>query len=109
MMKAEGALTRSAVRAVATSIAGIVWTFFFAGNALAQITGDEVPRERTVPRSEEIRRDLEETRFRLGPVRLQPIFGLRDTGYDNNVFGTPDDPVSDWRSTVSAGADLILP
>ena len=96
-------------KASVVSLVSVAAVFLFAANASAQLVTDEVPRERTVPRSEEIRRDLAETRFRFGPVRLQPIFGLRDTGYDNNVFGTPDNPVSDWRSTVSAGADLILP
>jgi hypothetical protein len=75
----------------------------------AQLATDQVPRERTVARSEEIREDLAESRFHFGPVRLHPIFGLRDTGYDNNVFATSDDPVGDWRATVSAGANLILP
>jgi hypothetical protein len=81
-----------------------------AANMSAQLASDQVPRERTVPRSEEIRRDLDESRHRLGPIRMRPIFGIRDTGYDNNVFGTSTgNEVADWHSTVSAGADLILP
>ena len=80
-----------------------------ASTARAQLASDEVPRVRTVPRSEEIEDQLQSSRFHLGPIRVRPIFGLRDTGYDNNVFGSPDDPISDWRSTVSAGADLVLP
>jgi len=80
-----------------------------AWSAHAQLASDSVPRERTVSRSAEIVEQLTESRYRLGPIRVRPLFALRDTGYDNNVFGTPDDPVSDWRSTVSSGADLILP
>jgi hypothetical protein len=81
----------------------------FVAPAQAQLATDEVPRERIVPRSEEIRHDLEESRYHIGPLRFRPLFGIRDFGYDNNVFGTPDQPVADWQSTVSAGADVILP
>ena len=83
---------------------------FVAGAANAQLATDEVPRERTVPRSEEIKLDLADSRYRVGPLRLRPLFGIRDFGYDNNVFGTTSDQaVSDWRSTVAAGASVILP
>lgn len=77
--------------------------------AFAQLASDEVPHERTVPRSEQIQDQLNDSRWRLGAIRLQPVFGLHDTGYTNNVFGTVDDPISDWRATVSAGANLLLP
>jgi hypothetical protein len=81
-----------------------------ASAASAQLATDQVPRQRTVPRSEELRRVLEDSRYHLGPIRMRPIFGIRDAGYDNNVFGSSSDQaVADWRSTVSAGADLILP
>ena len=91
------------------SPAAAVFALFVATAAKAQLMSDQVPRERTVPRSEEIRQQLEQSRFHFGPVRVRPLFGIRDLGYDNNVFGTTEDHVSDWRSTVSAGADLILP
>jgi hypothetical protein len=92
-------------------IRAVAVTLLMAGafSANAQLASDPVPRERIVPRSEEVRRALENSRFRLGPIRLRPLFELRDAGYDNNVFGTSEDPVADWHSTVSAGADLILP
>lgn len=80
-----------------------------AATARAQLASDNVPRERTVSRSDEIVDQLTDSRYRLGAIRLRPTFALRDTGYDNNVFETADSPVSDWRSTASAGADLILP
>src|SRR5450755_1679718 len=80
----------------------------FVAPGQAQLASDEVPRERIVPRSEEIRLDLEDSRYRLGPLHLRPLFGIRDFGYDNNVFGTSDQVVADWRATVSAGADVIL-
>src|SRR5581483_8859543 len=40
---------------------------------------------------------------------VQPSFAIRDFGYDSNVFGTQDNPVGDWRSTISAGARAIVP
>jgi hypothetical protein len=93
---------------------GLALLFFapasmIASSALAQLGGDDVPRERIVPRREQVRRDLEEARLRLGPFRVKPLFELRDVGYDNNVFGTENDAISDWRAAVSAGTDFILP
>lgn len=75
----------------------------------AQLSTDEVPQHRTVPKSEEIQDQLNDSRWHLGAIRLRPIFGLRDAGYNDNVFGSIDDPVADWGGTVSAGADLLLP
>ncbi len=75
----------------------------------AQLASDQVPHQRTLPQSEEIRQQAENSRYSLGPIRVQPIFGLRDFGYDSNVFGTPHNPVSDWRATGSVGAHLLLP
>jgi hypothetical protein len=89
-------------------VVGVVMVLASA-SANGQLVTDQVPRERTVPRSEDIRRQMATSRYRLGVIRLRPIFALRDSGYDNNVFGTATDRVKDWRSTVSAGADLILP
>ncbi len=76
---------------------------------LAQLASDEVPHQRTLPVSEQIRGDLETSRLRVGIFRIRPSFALRDFGYDNNVFGTSTDPFADWRSTVSAGARFIVP
>src|SRR3982750_4659889 len=77
--------------------------------SFAQLASDQVPRERTVSRSEQIQNQLTDSRWHLGAIRMQPIFGLHDTGYNSNVFGTVDDPVADWRATVSAGVNLLLP
>jgi hypothetical protein len=82
----------------------------FSGTfAHAQLSSDSVPRHRLVPRDEQIRQDLANSRLRLGPIRVQPRFLLRDLGYNNNVYGTPDNPVSDWTTTVAAGAHFTLP
>lgn len=75
----------------------------------AQLTSDEVPRERTVPRSEQLRRQLEASRYHLGPFRIQPRFMVRDLGYNDNVFGSSDDKVSDWTATAIGGVHWMLP
>src|ERR1700719_419681 len=80
-----------------------------AGAASAQLVNDQVPHERTLPISEEIRLQLESSRFRLGIFRLQPRFAIRDLGYDNNVFGTPNNPIADWHSSIAAGPAFIVP
>lgn len=81
----------------------------FARTASAQLTSDLVPRGRLVPRGEQIRRDLEDARYHVGPFRVQPRLSIRDLGYNNNVFGTTDNPVSDWTATVAGGAHWTLP
>jgi hypothetical protein len=80
-----------------------------APNVFAQLASDQIPHQRLLPPSEQVRRELETSRVRLGIFRVRPAFAIRDFGYDNNVFGTPKDPVADWRSTISAGANLIVP
>jgi hypothetical protein len=94
-------MTRAVLAAAAMLIAAAI--------ADAQLVTDRVPRERTVPRGVELRHQLETSRYRVGVIRLRPIFSLRDSGYDSNVFGSSTDPVADWRSTVSAGSNLIVP
>jgi hypothetical protein len=85
-------------------------TVVFHGSiAFAQLSSDIVPRHRLVPRDEQIQEDLKNSRVRLGPFRVQPRFLLRDLGYNNNVYGTPENPVSDWTTTVAAGAHWTLP
>ncbi len=81
----------------------------FAVPLHAQLASDEVPHQRTLPISDEIRQALEDSRFRFGILRLQPQFQVRDFGYDNNVLGSITNKVADWHSTVSAGTNFIVP
>lgn len=80
-----------------------------AASASAQLASDQVPHERTLPMSEQVRQQLEASRWHFGAFRVQPAFAVRDFGFDNNVYGTADNRVSDWRSTVAAGVRTILP
>jgi hypothetical protein len=52
---------------------------------------------------------MTESRFRLGSVYLSPEIAIRDATYDSNIYGTPENPIADFRTTVRAGLGLILP
>lgn len=51
---------------------------------------------------------LEEARWRLGPVRVQPWLGFRDAGWYRNPDGLDDD-ATDFSATAGAGARFYLP
>ncbi|HEY2798052.1 MAG TPA: outer membrane beta-barrel protein [Thermoanaerobaculia bacterium] len=80
-----------------------------AAAARAQLTSDDVPQGRTIPAKEEVDADMQAARFRLGPIRMIPTISVRDAGYDNNVFGTTENPVSDWSFTIRGGFRFIVP
>jgi hypothetical protein len=80
-----------------------------AGSARAQLTSDDVPQGRTIPVKDEVDADMQAARFHLGPIRLIPTVMVKDAGYDNNVFGTTENPVSDWSFTIRGGVRLIVP
>lgn len=80
-----------------------------ARNGRAQIGSDDVPQGRIIPPQEEIQNDMDRSRLRLGPLRILPSFTIPNAGYDNNVFATNTNPVSDWTFTVSAGARFLVP
>lgn len=88
-----------------------ILAIFSAGTALAQLTSDVVPRERLVPREEQVRRELEATSGRIGPFRLRPQLLLRDIRYTDNVYGVRDgeEKVEDYGATLAAGTRWILP
>lgn len=80
--------------------------------ALAQLTSDQVPRGRTVTLKEQVDLEMEQSRLRLGPLRLVPTIELSQAGYDSNVLGTEEggpDPVADWSATVGAGISGLAP
>lgn len=76
----------------------------------AQIVTDSVPRNRTVPMKETVEAAMERAPWRFGAFRVQPRLGLRNFGYNDNVFGSVEEAaVDDWTATVSAGVDAWLP
>jgi hypothetical protein len=77
--------------------------------ALAQLTTDSVPRGRILPAREELRQQLEASRYHWGPFRIQPLLSLRDIGLQKNLFGTAGDSGSDFRATLGGGVRIIVP
>ncbi len=71
-------------------------------------TGQELSERSLLPRAE-IDQAIAESRFRLGSVYLSPEIAIREATYDNNVFGTSENPTGDFRATVRAGLGLIVP
>jgi hypothetical protein len=71
-------------------------------------TGEEISERSLLPR-DEIEQAIANSRFRLGPVYLSPEIAIREATYDSNVYGTIENPVGDFRTTVSAGLGLVLP
>jgi hypothetical protein len=55
------------------------------------------------PPSGPVEDPAETARVRLGPLFLQPEFGLKDVGLDNNVYNDPADPTQDWTATLGLG------
>ena len=75
----------------------------------AQLPTDTVVQTQVVTPREEIDRAMADSRVRLGPVRLSPEISIREATYDNNVYGTSENPTGDFRTTISAGFGLVLP
>ena len=50
----------------------------------------------------------ETAKIKWGPLFLQPNFGFRNVGKDNNVFNDPADPKTDWTATASMGTLIGL-
>lgn len=99
-----------------TALSGRPWRVVFAAGVLLlpraltgqQPTGEEISERSLLPRAE-IDQAMAESRFRLGPVYLSPEIAIRDATYDNNIYGTSENPTGDFRTTVRAGVGLILP
>ena len=77
--------------------------------ASAQLSADQVPAGRVVPANEGLRQELEQSRYHIGAIRVQPLLSLRDFGYHGNVFGVGDNTTNDWRATFGGGARFIVP
>lgn len=55
------------------------------------------------PPSGPVEDPAETARVRWGPLFLQPEFGLKNVGLDNNVYNDPADPTQDWTATLGLG------
>lgn len=94
---------------------GLATLIVFAGGviaapALGQLTTDMVPRGRVVPVREELRQQIEQSKYHWGAVRVQPLLSLRNAGFQKNVLGSSEGAeVDDWQATIGGGARLIVP
>jgi len=84
------AVDSRAVRATAWAAVSLLLA---APHALAQYTRTEPPK----------------TRFRLGPLRLQPKLELRNAGRDDNVFLDPASPVADTSIVLRGSLEAFVP
>jgi hypothetical protein len=87
----------------------LLWVLAGTCPALGQISSEEAPRARTVPLREQVKWEAENAPYRLGPLRVRPLFELRDSGYNNNVFGSETNKVGDYTATISAGVNVLQP
>ncbi len=58
---------------------------------------------------EEKLREMENARWKLGPLRITPVIYVTNVGYDSNVYGTPWNPVEDYTFTAGPGFFFYLP
>jgi hypothetical protein len=80
--------------------------FLYAGAASAQFVQYTPPGGPARPpesRKEELEREIEEARYRLGPVRVEPWLRLRDVAYVRSFFSSGVEIPSDFTATVGAG------
>ena len=58
---------------------------------------------------EDLEREMEEARWRLGPVRVAPWIGLRNLSWVDNVYAEDGGDTSDVTATFGAGLTAWLP
>jgi hypothetical protein len=105
-MRATGSFSAWCIRGIV-----LIALALFPLRAAAQLTSDQVPRQRTVPAEEGLKEEIDRSLFRLGPLRLLPTVRVNNAGYDNNVFGNPEgEPkTADWSANVTAGLRFVAP
>lgn len=76
-----------------------------------QYTAPGGSTDRPDDRQEQLERDMEEARWRLGPVHVDPWASLYDVEYYDNAFGSSSEgeETADVTATVGAGLRAYLP
>jgi hypothetical protein len=85
--------------------------FLIAGRAWAQFnqyTSPGGPQDRPESRKERLEREVENARYHLGPVRVNPWFGIRDASFVRSFASDQEDTPSDFTATVGAGLRTYL-
>jgi hypothetical protein len=81
-----------------------------AGAQFSQYTAPGGPEGRPADRKGELAKEVQEARFRLGPVRVEPTAGLRDVSYVKNlVASSAVTQPTDFTATAGAGLRVYLP
>lgn len=75
----------------------------------AQLSSDQVPQSRVLPVKESVERQMTESRWRFGPLRVDPAIKLANLGYNDNVFSTEDEKFGDYTATVGLGIRTLVP
>jgi hypothetical protein len=79
-----------------------------AGAQFLKYTPPGGPQEEPESRKEQIEREVEEARYRLGPVRVAPWVTLRDIAYVRNLFSSGAEQPADVTATAGAGFRAYL-
>lgn len=75
----------------------------------SQYTGPGQLAEAPEDRQELLEEDMEQARWQLGPVRLQPFLGIRDMGFEDATAATGASGDGDFTATAAAGLTAYLP
>lgn len=78
-------------------LSGALWAQF------EQYTSPGGPRDRRLASKEELERKIEESRYRLGRLYLDPWIGIRDAAYTRQYTSTGEREPADFTLTVGAG------
>lgn len=92
-------------------VVGVVLGFTLSsGRIEAQTLNVGLVRDRPVPVADEVKRQMDESRWSLGPLRVDPRLSIGNVGYNNNIFGASEqNATSDLTASASAGVGFIAP
>jgi hypothetical protein len=79
-----------------------------AGAQFLQYTPPGGPEVRPESRQEQLKRELDEARYRLGPVRIAPWASLHDLAYVQSLLATGERQPNDFTATAGAGFRAYL-
>src|SRR5579863_825688 len=101
------------MRAVIRSVTGLLVLLSFWPCALRaqfdQYTAPGGPTGKPVDRKGALRKEVSDARWRLGPVYVDPLFGLKDVEYVRSLAGAGTTIPPDLTATAVAGARAYLP
>lgn len=104
---------QSSTRRPAAILASVLAIGIWSGPAAAQFQQYTPPgdlRDAATNLREGIEKDVQDARWHLGPLRVQPEISLRNLAYIDDVFvGSEGEDVSDVTASIAAGLHLYIP